>query len=251
METTKIAILDTETTGLDANKARICELGGVILTFEGSQLIKVESTLNTYINPGHPIPPITSAVHHITDKMVADAPKFEDLSDDINSFLASLSAVDFVGTYNIKFDWAFLADMYPDLDNIPEDKRVCFLRTFQKFSPDELNHQLQYLRYLYDFDSLAQPYFTEPIQAHRALSDVIITVGSLLHTLQNTTFTTWEEFFDTDSMTPNSIMFFGKHKGHTLLETFKDRAYVKYLMDQDWFKIKYLPVWKVLTELGK
>ena|GEM_PF-1550025 len=60
-------ILDTETTGLH-DEARIVDIA--VVTGAGQVL------LDTLINPGEPIPAEATAIHGITDEMVADAPTF-------------------------------------------------------------------------------------------------------------------------------------------------------------------------------
>jgi DNA polymerase III epsilon subunit-like protein len=59
------AILDTETTGLEYN-SRIVEIA--VTTADGEVL------LDTLVNPGEPIPADATAIHKITDEMVANAP---------------------------------------------------------------------------------------------------------------------------------------------------------------------------------
>lgn len=60
-----LIFLDTETTGLEI-KDRICALG----------MIAEEMNHFELINPGKKIPPSASAIHHITNEMVSDAPSF-------------------------------------------------------------------------------------------------------------------------------------------------------------------------------
>lgn len=64
------AVVDTETTGL-AETDKIVELA--IVTMRFGQVI---DTFSTLVNPGVPIPPEATAVHGITDAMVANSPTF-------------------------------------------------------------------------------------------------------------------------------------------------------------------------------
>jgi CBS domain-containing protein len=61
-------VLDTETTGLDAKTARIIEIG---LLGRG-----IDLSWSSLINPAIAIPAASTAIHHITDAMVAQAPGF-------------------------------------------------------------------------------------------------------------------------------------------------------------------------------
>lgn len=63
--TRPFVFFDLETTGLDPKTARIVELAFLLYTAEGLQ-----KEYRTYVNPGIPIPPETTAVHHITDALV-------------------------------------------------------------------------------------------------------------------------------------------------------------------------------------
>lgn len=61
-----LIVPDVETTGLNPLDSRIIELGFQLWTAEG---LKIE--WRTLVQPGIPIPPASTAVHHITDAMVA------------------------------------------------------------------------------------------------------------------------------------------------------------------------------------
>ncbi len=61
-------ILDTETTGLD-QKAEVIQIG--VIDGAGNVLMD-----NVLLRPVRPIPPDATAIHHITNEMVANAPSF-------------------------------------------------------------------------------------------------------------------------------------------------------------------------------
>lgn len=86
------AILDTETTGLDDN-SRIVEIA--VTTAAGDVL------LDTLLNPGgEPIPAEATAIHGITDAMVADAPTFSEVLPRLTEALAGRRVV----VYNRDYD---------------------------------------------------------------------------------------------------------------------------------------------------
>lgn len=66
-------VVDTETTGLDPAKARVVEIG--LVPLNGGKLDEA-GALRRLVNPGEPIPPATTKIHHIDDAAVADAPAF-------------------------------------------------------------------------------------------------------------------------------------------------------------------------------
>ena len=62
---------DTETTGLSVETDAIVQLGAVRVL--NGRIVEGE-VLDCYVNPGRPIPPASTKIHHVTDDDVADAP---------------------------------------------------------------------------------------------------------------------------------------------------------------------------------
>lgn len=73
--TRPLFVLDTETTGSDPENDRVVEIG--IQRWEATGMTKEWAS---YVNPGIPISPAATAVHHITDEMVKDAYTFRQLA---------------------------------------------------------------------------------------------------------------------------------------------------------------------------
>lgn len=71
LSTDTVVLLDTETTGVGED-AEIIEIA--ILDVDGTQL------LNTLVRPTQPIPAEATAIHRITDKMVASAPTWPEVA---------------------------------------------------------------------------------------------------------------------------------------------------------------------------
>ena len=95
------AVLDTETTGLDVNAARLVEIGAVRGTL--GELAR-GATFHTLIAPGVRIPPSASAIHHIDDARVADAPPFREVAAKLWEFIGARVIVG----QSIGFDLAVL-----------------------------------------------------------------------------------------------------------------------------------------------
>jgi DNA polymerase III epsilon subunit-like protein len=87
----QVCVLDTETTGVGQD-ARIVEIS--VLGVDGQVL------LDTLVNPGVPIPAEASAVHGITDAMVADAPPFSEVLVPLTTALFDRRVL----VYNDRFD---------------------------------------------------------------------------------------------------------------------------------------------------
>lgn len=84
-------LLDTETTGLGEND-EVCEIA--ILDASGAPL------LDTLVRPSQPISPEASAIHGITDAMVANAPGWPEVAERYAAIVAERTVV----MYNAAFD---------------------------------------------------------------------------------------------------------------------------------------------------
>ncbi|RLJ59937.1 DNA polymerase-3 subunit epsilon [Litoreibacter meonggei] len=94
-------VFDSETTGLDPNKDDVVQLGAIRVV--NGKIIATE-VFETLVNPGRPIPPSSTKVHHINDGMVAEAPPFSQARAAFHRF--SRGAV--IVAHNAPFDMAFL-----------------------------------------------------------------------------------------------------------------------------------------------
>jgi DNA polymerase III subunit epsilon len=101
LERLPILVLDTETTGLDVARDRVISIGGLRLV--GGRMYRATS-FDRLVNPGSPIPPRSTAIHGITDAMVADAPPFAE----VYAALEALMAGTVVVGHQIAFDLAML-----------------------------------------------------------------------------------------------------------------------------------------------
>lgn len=67
-------VIDTETTGIDARHDAVVEIAWVDIE-DG----EVCAEWGSLVAPNMAIPPSASAIHHITDEMVADAPQLAEV----------------------------------------------------------------------------------------------------------------------------------------------------------------------------
>src|SRR5262245_36725506 len=91
--------LDLETTGLDATRDAIIEIGAI--KFKGE---RVEGEFSTLINPGRDIPSFITQLTGITTAMVANAPRISQMLSKLEDFVGDAPVVG----HNIKFDLSFL-----------------------------------------------------------------------------------------------------------------------------------------------
>ena len=109
----KYCVFDTETTGLSTRYDRIIEFAGVIV--QDGQII---DRFSQYVNPGMKIPEAASRVNHITDEMVADKPRLEDVMPRILEFMGDSILVAHNATFDVGFINAALKRMgLPDIAN--------------------------------------------------------------------------------------------------------------------------------------
>ncbi len=97
-----LAFFDLETTGTRIGKDRIVQIGIVRLLPDGTR-----ERYQTLVNPGMPIPAEATAIHHITDDDVADAPMLEAVAATV---LSQLDGCDLSGFNCLRFDVPFLAE---------------------------------------------------------------------------------------------------------------------------------------------
>ena len=148
--------IDVETTGLNGGTDRIVELAAV--KFQDGKAIE---TFNTLINPGKPIPADATAVNHITDEMVKDAPT---ISQVLPSFEAFLDC-SVITAHNLEFDLKFL---YYSGCKILEQKHKyidTLAQSRKKIKKDEI--------FGYALSDVCGYYRIQQAGSHRALADAM------------------------------------------------------------------------------
>ena len=160
--TSPLIIFDIESTGVSWRTDRIIDLALVKLLPNGKR------EQHTYrVNPGIPIPPESSAIHHIVDDDVKDCPTFDQLADDILSVIQDCD----LGGYNIiRFDLPLLQEEFKRakvLYSFAGARLIDAQRIFHQREPRDLSAALKY-------------YCGEMhLGAHGALQDVLATVRVL------------------------------------------------------------------------
>lgn len=155
---TKLMITDSETTGIEKD-ARVVEIAGIPAELHpGMTRLKIGSPVQTLVHPGIAIPPVASAVHHITDADVRTAPSFDDA-------IRLFAGQDIYVAHNAAFDRQFLGML--------GDKWICTLKCCYEEFHDAPSYGNQALSYW-----LKTPRPPEGSgHAHRALYDSYTTLG--------------------------------------------------------------------------
>ena len=114
----KIALFDTETTGLlkpspapITEQPQIIEFYGVVVTDKGEFV----SEFDTLLDPGIPISREVTNITHITDDMVAGKPSFIDAYPHIAKLF---TGVDLLVAHNLSFDVGMLANELLRIDRL-------------------------------------------------------------------------------------------------------------------------------------
>lgn len=199
---------DTETTGVRPDKDRIIE----IAAFDPERNLFFEKL----VNPRCPIPAEATAIHHITNEMVADSPDFSQIGKDFVEFCEG--DVVLIAHNNDGFDVHFLRNEFARNQLImPSWNFLDSLKWARRYRPDLPRHTLQFLREIYQ---------VAENNAHRALDDVMV-----LHQV----FSYMTDDLDMETIfnlinRPREIhhMPFGKYQGRALKEVPRD--YIRWLV---------------------
>ena len=127
------AIVDIETTGGYAAANGITEIA--IHIFDGE---KVTERFETLINPGQPIPYYIQSMTGITDKMVADAPGFEEVAEKIFQLLHDKIFI----AHNVNFDYSFVKSHLREAGFDLNTKKLCTVRLGRKIFPGLASYSL-------------------------------------------------------------------------------------------------------------
>jgi DNA polymerase III subunit epsilon len=148
-----LAIVDLETTGAHPLHDRVTEVA-VIEVEHG----EVKDEWSTLVNPECAIPAAIQALTGITNDMVAGAPTFARLAQDLHERLAGRVLV----AHNARFDYGFLRQEFARAGLDFRAKTLCTVKLSRRLYPEHARHNL---------DSLIERHSLECRARHRALGD--------------------------------------------------------------------------------
>ena len=146
-------VFDIETTGLSPLNCKITEIGAVKI--KGGEVIE---RYNTFVNPECPIPEEITKLTSITDEMVADARKIDEVLPEFLEFIGSRLLI----AHNADFDTSFIRVAAKKLE-LPFEN--CYLDTValsRYLNPELKSHKL---------NLLAEHYNLGDFHHHRACDD--------------------------------------------------------------------------------
>jgi len=168
-------VLDTETTGL-GDDAEVCEI--TILDASGTPL------LDTLVCPTQPISAEATAIHGITDDMVAAAPAWPEVAEQFAAIVAGRTVV----AYNASFDQRLLSQTHQRHGlTAPELTTACAMLLYASWHGEWLEGR--YGRWQWRWIKLieaARECGVLESGAHRALADARMTLGVLRYLQRRT-----------------------------------------------------------------
>ncbi|MDK3026355.1 exonuclease domain-containing protein [Cupriavidus taiwanensis] len=147
-----IVFVDLETTGADAQRDRITEIGVVEVGPDG--IVEWE----TLLDPGMSIPPFIQRMTGISDDMVRGQPTFESLAESLAERLQGRLFV----AHNARFDYGFLKNAFRRAGVTFRADVLCTVRLSRSLFPSVERHGL---------DALIARFGLTPKGRHRALAD--------------------------------------------------------------------------------
>lgn len=151
-----IAFVDLETTGTAAHGDRVTEVA--VLRVDDALRIDEWSTL---VDPECSIPPEIQALTGITNAMVAGAPTFRQVADEVAARVAGCVFV----AHNARFDYGFLKHEFGRLGRSFTAKVLCTVKLSRRLYPAAGRHHL---------DALIERHGLVAADRHRALGDARI-----------------------------------------------------------------------------
>jgi CBS domain-containing protein len=149
-------VLDTETTSLNAQSARLVQVGAIRIF--GAEIDDAER-FELLVNPGVPIPAVSTAIHGITDADVQDAPRFDVVAKLLAEFCRSAVVVG----HAIAYDVAVLQREHDRAGLAWRPPRTLDIRELARVAVPELAH--------YDLDHLCAWLGVNVTGRHTAIGD--------------------------------------------------------------------------------
>ena len=165
LNSTTFAFLDLETTGGSAGHDRITEIG--IRFWHDGEVVDEWQTL---LNPQMRIPPFIERFTGISNEMVADAPLFEDIADELEERLKGSVFV----AHNARFDYGFVKAEFRRMMRPFAAKVLCTVKLSRRLYPQYKRHNM---------DALIQRHGLGAVQRHRAMGDVTAMMDFFNHAL--------------------------------------------------------------------
>lgn len=149
-----VTFLDLETTGATPLRDRITEIA--LVRFDDGVETRRWQTL---VNPQQPIPPFIQSLTGINDEMVADAPLFSEVADQLLALLEG----SVLAAHNVRFDHGFLKSEFKRIGVNFRPKVLCTVKLSRLLYPQHYSHGI---------DAIVERHQITGLARHRAMGDV-------------------------------------------------------------------------------
>lgn len=146
-------LIDTETTGISGKKHEIIDIA-ILKVCNGTIVDRYESL----VKPKNPINGFIQNYTGISNQMVADAPSFAHIADEVENFLSDGIFV----AHNAGFDHSFLKNEFARIGREFERPRLCTVKLSRHLYPEYPRHGL---------DAIIERFEIECKARHRAMGD--------------------------------------------------------------------------------
>lgn len=188
----RAAACDFETTNVDPKEAHPIEFGLHSNSLLVSKLIK----------PPIPIPPDTSAIHHIIDEDVANEEPWEVVKETLKEVISKMGEMPILVAHNAEYERTVMGEFIPVI-------WVCTYKAALRVWPEAPNHKNETLRYWLGLgDDRGRNCGQHP---HSAYHDARVTFSLFVELLKHASFEDMVAWTEQPAKLPRMPM--GKHRG--------------------------------------
>ena len=153
-----LVFVDVETTGASWARNYLTEIA--IIRYEHGGVV---DSFTSFVRPPEPIPAFITGITGITNAMVADAPTFAEIAEDIRVIFDGATLV----AHNAPFDYSFIKQEFKRIDQRFTMKKIDTVRLSRKLYPSQDRHRLADLIKYHEFQFENR---------HRAYDDAFVLV---------------------------------------------------------------------------
>lgn len=210
-----IRVIDIETTGIDPGSDSIIEIASVDMVRGGG----ITNAMDTLVRPAKSIPPGASAIHHLVDEDVQNAPL---LTEVVQRF----KGADVYVAHNCEFERSFFA-----AQGIELGPWICTYKCALRVWPHFDGHSNQELRYALGRATPFVGFERGSISPHRAAFDVVVTAAIFEELIKHAR---WSELVQWSAEPALHTRFhFGKYRGRSYAEiAAHDRDYLEWIIEK-------------------
>jgi len=210
-----LRVIDIETTGIDPATDAIVEIASVDMVRGGG----ITNAMDSLVRPNRPIPPAASAVHHIVDEDVNNAPL-------LGEVIERFKGADYYVAHNCEFEQRFFL-----AQGVALGPWICTYKCALRVWPNLLGHSNQELRYALGRATPFPGFERSSIAPHRAMYDVIVTAAILEELIKAARWADLVQWSRQPAL--HTRLHFGKYRGKRYDEVARsDPSYLDWIIDR-------------------